>query len=345
MGKRIRTNNGLELDFNLTTMEARQDFVNNLIIDWENKGKPLRTVDLDLLADYVLYGTDSNGLSPVKEKEIEIETRYSTYDKKKTCSLESLLENPIFDENSLKPLTQKTPYKKTRPNFNREEVSDKPEFQELFYQIDTTAALIDYHLKSKPLDSFSSSIQEFLLKTPKPSSLNLYKMRHLLVELRREQFTIRDHYFPILQETGNLINYSSFEEEIQWETDQYSVAPLGIFTPNNPLFTSFLSPKNFSSSDPIYKKPPHTQKTQTLDFLDTSHIYLLLKSYNELRASVIDKPDSTLNFILNTLDFYIQIANFNEESQEILVLKIQKYSNEFISSYINRKYNKKHTPN
>ena len=37
--------------------------------------------------------------------------------------------------------------------------------------------------------------------------------------------------------------------------------------------------------------------------------------------------------------------HFNEQTKEILYLKIQKYTNEFIADYINRKYNKRHTPN
>ena len=47
----------------------------------------------------------------------------------------------------------------------------------------------------------------------------------------------------------------------------------------------------------------------------------------------------------DTLDFYIEATHFNEQTKEILYLKIQKYTNEFIADYINRKYNKRHTPN
>ena len=47
----------------------------------ENKTSPSKA-QLDMLADYILFGKDQNGYSPVDKGEIEIETKYKSYKKK-----------------------------------------------------------------------------------------------------------------------------------------------------------------------------------------------------------------------------------------------------------------------
>ena len=195
MSRRKRTNNGLVLNFDLETMEERQNYVNDLIAEWESKGKILREVDLTLLADYVLYGKDKDGLSPVKKKEVEIDTKYDSYERKNIPSLNQLMEQPSFDETTLLPLTVKQPYKKSiNKNFNRTEVQDIKEFHQLWKDIDNLAAEIDFFTGKKELEDFPTEVQEHLNSLSSvPTQLNLYKKKHTLIEMRRQQFTMRDY--------------------------------------------------------------------------------------------------------------------------------------------------------
>lgn len=356
MAKRRRTNNGLVLDFDLETISDRQNYVNNLVAEWQEAGKELREVDLTLLADYVLYGKDKDGLSPVKKKEVEIDTRYSTYERKNVPSLEQLMEQPSFDENILLPLTTKQPYKKNlNKKFDREEVSDIPEFHELWQNIDNLAAEIDFFEGKKELEDFSPEIQQHLkeLKSS-PTQLSLYKKKHTLIEMRREQFTLRDYFIPTTFRHTQPSSYIDREDRsIDWQSFDYEVLPLGVYNVNDPIFYLFLdkgSYINCSKKDAALLEvrknyTPPQQTEHYLDFRNPEHLYQLFKFYEELRVAALDDPESTINLILNTLDFYIEATPFNEQTREILSLKIQKYPNEFISSYINNKYHKKHTPN
>lgn len=349
--KKRRTNNGLILDFSLETMNDRQQYVNNLVKEWEETGRTLREADLELLGDYVLYGKDKDGLSPVKKKEVEIETRYSTYQRKELPSLDELIEQPSFDENLLLPMTTKLPYKKNlNRKFNREEVSDIPEFQELFKTIDKLAAEIDYFEGKKSLEDFPEDFQKYLLTLKKPTQLSLYKKKHTLIEMRREQFTLRDSFIPTTFHRTQL--YTQYETPpIEWQSGNFEILPLGVYTEDNPIFTCFVSKDSYlkgKDADLLKVRKNYTLPQQTkeyIDFRNIEHLYQLFKFYEELRTAAERDPESTINLILNTLDFYIAATPFNEQTKEILSLKIQKYPNEFIAAHINKKYGKKHTPN
>ena len=353
MSRRKRTNNGLVLNFDLETMEERQNYVNDLIAEWESKGKILREVDLTLLADYVLYGKDKDGLSPVKKKEVEIDTKYDSYERKNIPSLNQLMEQPSFDETTLLPLTVKQPYKKSiNKNFNRAEVQDIKEFHQLWKDIDNLAAEIDFFTGKKELEDFPTEVQEHLKSlSSAPTQLNLYKKKHTLIEMRRQQFTMRDYFLPTTFKKQQLSHYIDMEpRSIEWQTFDYQVLPLGVYNNNDPVFTLFIDKGSYlygKDLSLLKQKEIHIPKPteHSIDFRNTEHLYQLFRFYEELRIAAINDPESTINLILNTLDFYIEATHFNEQTKEILYLKIQKYTNEFIADYINRKYNKRHTPN
>lgn len=355
MSRRKRTNNGLVLDFSLESIDDRQSYVNNLVKEWEEKGRTLREVDLTLLADYVLYGKEEDGLSPVKKKEVEIDTRYSTYEKKNIPSLEHLMEQPSFDENLLLPLTARQPYKKNlNKKFNRAEVSDIPEFHDLWRNIDNLAAEISFFEGKNELEDFSPEVQEYLRKLKaSPNQLNLYKKKHTLIEMRREQFTLRDYFIPTtFRRTVPVSTYPDKDiRDINWQSFDYQILPLGVYNKNDPIFTcfidkgSYLYGKDAALLEVRKNYTPPQQTEHYLDFRNIEHLYQLFKFYEDLRIAAIDDPESTVNLILDTLDYYIEATHFNEQTKEILYLKIQKYTNEFIASYINKKYNKKHTSN
>lgn len=350
MPRRKRTNNGLILDFTLETMDERQTYVDKLVKDWEEKGRILREVDLTLLADYILYGKEEDGLSPVKKKEVEIDTKYGSYDKKNLYSLEQLLEYPSFDESSLSPITKKRFYKKGTKNFNREEVSEISEFHELWRGIDNLAAELSFFEGKKELEDFPPEIQNHLKHLPKtPTQLDLYKKKHTLIEMRREQFTLRDFFIPTLFRHTSP-HYQNEITEVRWQDFDYQILPLGVYNKNDPIFTLFIDKGSYlyGKDAALLEKrdfyiPEPTE--HTLDFRNPEHLYQLFRFYEELRIAAIDNPESTINLILDTLDFYIAASHLNEQTKEILFLKIQKYTNEFISDYINKKYHKKHTPN
>ena len=144
--------NRLQLDFSLEQINDRKDFVNIYVQEDQFKKKPLTETELETIANYILWGKDEDGKSLVQKKEIEMETKYSTWNKnRKVESLEELMENPAFDENTIMKTGSVVPTKQKREVFNREQaLKEAPDYlisdyEALFRQIDETDLVINYY--------------------------------------------------------------------------------------------------------------------------------------------------------------------------------------------------------
>ena len=125
----------LDLDFNLSTSKERRHFINEYV-----KNRIFTQKELETMANYILYGKDEDGTNVVDRKEIEINTKYGSYKKKAPESLDSLIENPNFNENKI---THNSIYRKEKPKIDRELDKDVPGMQELWKTIDYFQHLID----------------------------------------------------------------------------------------------------------------------------------------------------------------------------------------------------------
>lgn len=164
------------------------------------------------MANYLLWGKDPiTGLNAKQAGIVDIETKHGTWDKDSNVeSLEGLMESPTFSEASLAPLGS-VPMKIKRETFSRKEALANcpeylvPTFTALFRQIDELDLTIVYYelahnrRKNPPRDQLLAKFTAEEQKTLRERSThwNQYyylKMRHQLVELRREQYTLRDSY-------------------------------------------------------------------------------------------------------------------------------------------------------
>lgn len=141
--------NRLDLDFSINQIEARNEFLYNYLERPEFKKKPLTQDELEMCANYLLWGKDEDGKNAVQRKEVQIETKNKTWTSSKEESLEALLESPTFNENQL--LGGKVPTKIVREVFSREQALKtappdiKKEFQKLFDAIDELELLLNYY--------------------------------------------------------------------------------------------------------------------------------------------------------------------------------------------------------
>ena len=92
--------------------------------------KPPTQSQLETMANYILFGKDSNGQNAVDRGEVQIQTKYSSYRKKKEESLDELTESPTFNEAELKPI-HRSVYKNPKPELDR----SLPELQPLLTTI------------------------------------------------------------------------------------------------------------------------------------------------------------------------------------------------------------------
>ena len=333
-----RTDNGLKLDFTLQDKEERLRYVNKLIEEWDKEGRALRKEDLELIGNYLLYGKDSDGSNPILKKEIEIETKYTTYQKKKAVSLDELISQPTFNEGS--SIRQNPiPYKLPKVKFSREEARAKhiTELEPLFKEIDKISSILK--AKNGELEDTPEN-QEFFCYARSINPYRQYQLKHLLIELRKEQYTIRDYFCPTLQPLPPQATFRGGERDssILWQEGTYEIAPLGLFQPG---LARFINQKDPLTPDYTYNQ----DAPYIFDFRNPEHIYQFIEFYLELETASLSDPESTLVSFLATFQFYMERAKLTPEQLDILQYKIKKYPNQTISEIINKKYLKNHTPN
>lgn len=332
----LRKNSSIQLDFSIPSVEGRRDYICKVIEDLTNQGYTPADSELELFSNYILYGKDNDGTSAVDRKEIQINTKYKTYKKKDDQSLDELSEMPGFSESTAinnNPIQ----YRVKKSKFDREKVKNIPELQPLFEQIDELDNLLRAY--DGKLESNEEN-KQYIEKAKQLSTQSVYRMRHLLVELRREQYTIKDFYHPVLQQLPVHSFYRGGETDssIPWQEGVYEIAPLGFYYPG---MKRFENPKEAEEKDYQFNEGAPF----ILDFRKPEHIYELFEMYLELETAELDDPESTLTPLLNTLHFYIDHAPLTEEQREILYYKIHRVPNNDIARIINTKYETNHTLN
>lgn len=365
--------NRLQLDFSIETATERNRFINTYIENEQFKIQPLTNEELDTIAKYLLYGKDEDGESCISRGEVQVDTKNKTWAQNhKVQSLEYLLnreEGPSLDENQiLKPY--QAHYKNIREVFSREEALQKapdllkPIFSELFNRIDKTELLLNFYelaigkRTKPPRDGLVESLteEEILELKEKAKDLTQYqylKKKHELVELRREQYTLRDSYNTSI--TRDSANAGAPLEELSVLTFDYDIAvyPLGLKTAQSLIFRPFneLNPFIFNENQlkkisSLYWEKQKPRAATYFDFCDMECVYNLFLQYFELKNSYLnDNVDSTTNQLFDTLQYYIGQAGLSDVQQEILSLKIKHWKNQDIANQINKKYQKTYTAN
>ena len=269
----------------------------------------LNDKELETVSNYVLYGKDSTtGESAVDRKEIEIKTKFNSYHKDRCVSLDEMIESPTFDENTL----QKNPtiYKKIKPSIDKEKAKNVPGMQQLWTEIDKMAATL-------------AKLEE----TPNPPpniKKQIYYMKHHLIELRTQQYYLMDSYFPTFIGKKNKDEY--FTEEIEYHMN-YPILPRGVMRVQDEEEFKFPRLIRFGSEQPKLYTDEEVQEMERqrkpfFDFRKPTHIYQLIQHYAEIQDFVKDMPDSPLNNLLWTLDFYIEKANLSP--QQLLIVRDKK---------------------
>ena len=367
--------NRLHLDFSLTTDEERVAFLNEYLQRPEFIKKPPTADELETMGNYVLWGKNPDtGLNAKQAKICDIATKYKTWDNDTVESLEGLMEQPTFNEAALQPLAAGPPLKQKREVFSRKEALAKcpdflvPTFTELFRHIDELDLTINYYdlahgkRKNPPRDTllikFTPEQQEALRQTAESWNQYTYlRQRHNLVDLRREQYTLRDSFAPTIITNDTHITVEpapppSIDVEIE-------VLPLGT---NNGTHTAALLFRDWKDlhpwaydtnqleqiSDVLWKKESYkpTAQQKYIDFRELEHVYQLFQMFFDLEnAAVIAEMESNLPSLMTTLKFYTDQAELSEVQREILDLKLRKVKNIDIADQINKKWGKSYTAN
>lgn len=331
------------------------------------------------MGNYILWGKDPiTGLNAKQAGLVDIPTKHGTWDKDSSVeSLDGLMEMPTFNEAALAPL-ERVPTKIPREIFSREdalrECPDylRPDFLSLFHQIDELDYTIQLYeemhgKRTKPIrdtlaNQFAPSVQQELREiAARWSQYHYLKQRHQLVEMRRQQYTMRDAYkqqiaprpAPVVDEMPT----ARFGEELPvfpcGLVGQCAASSLMFRTWENLIPAAYNEEQLRIVSDFIWEKKAQKPGRNQLffDFRIDEHVYQLFKQYYEFAEDDVNEigglpsDDKTRTALLATLEFYVARADLNEVWRDVLTMKMEKMKNVDIAEAVNAKWGRTYTPN
>ena len=315
-----------KLDFSLQSEEERRNFIDTIDLS------QLTPKQIELCANYILYGKDKTGKSEVDKKRVYINTKYNSYVKKAPESLDAMMENPNFDESIFSK--SKIHYKIVKPTIDREKDADIPTMKELWEGIDALQHMLDVNL---------GKIEDPTIKKLTPTEI--YRLKHTLIDIRRGQYYLKDIFCPTMGKKPARYTFIPYEdaEEIMWNdlNSDYAFAPLGLMGEDGLARLVFEDITKVSYAPDLYN---HNAK-YIVDFRNPKHVYQLLEHYEELVTAAIDQPTSLMGWIGRTLDYYIGRADLKEQHYTIIEMKKRKYSNKAITNRLTELYGLHHTEN
>lgn len=357
--------NRLKLDFSLESASERLDFTNKYLeeISFEPNQSELET-----LSNYLLWGKDEKG--EAVGAEVGLSTKWVKPDDKFE-SLEALSESPAFSSLSFKPLTSATPLKRPRAQFSRSETRRNAPphileaFETLWREIDKADLLVNLYEervgkrtdppREELLRRFTTDDLEAL--TAKAATLSQFaylKLRHELIEMRKEQFTFQDLYKQTILTKPTFSHEREttivFGEDIDVRPAGLATTPVGklIFAPDLTIDPARYNEEQLGKiSHFIWAEK---QEKPIFSFTSPDDIYALYFLKEDLlddieRQKALHNIESNLEDLLLTLDFYERAADLTPAQREILELKIKHKRNQDIADYINGKYGKSYTAN
>ena len=355
--------NRLKLNFQLESAEDRAKFIQEYLPSLNFQPNEY---ELETISNYILWGKDSKGQNAQQAGFVEI--------KKWTAdpveSLDALIETPGFTETSVRPLKE-PPARVQRTTFDRTKaLQNAPDYlvdayNELFRQIDEIELELNYYelfcgrRKLPPREGLISKFteEEQRILNEKAIHLTQYKylkLRHLLVELRSQQYTYSDNFTNrIYSHTASLIPVL-FSETL-YVGDSIGAYPLGLkhsSTLSQKMYPDgrFPAPGDFTDGElqEISKLLWQEMPDIYLDFTNEKHILCMYQLRADLRDQQMEDPSDiygTAVQILNTLQYYEDRAQLEPLQKELLELKLNNIANYDIASQLNKKYNKSYNEN
>jgi len=280
------------------------EITNDRLIEGQSKVSK----QLEQLADYILYGKDvDEERSAVDKKEIVMEPKYSTYKKKQPESLDAILENPNCDERNFKAVGREV-YTNPKPSISREDDADIPGMTELWDFIDHFDLFIK---KVTGKEEWGEGEKQHSL-----SSYDLFKSRHWLIDLRKQQYVLKEGYKPPIR-FKSIIRQST--RKINWDSDSgYAKTQRG----------------NGDDGDWIWV----LVREHTLDFGEATHIQGLINNYSRLKQDSYDDFQSDMKYILWVLEKIVDECNFSDVRKDIIVRKIDGQTNVQLHDYLHITY-------
>lgn len=264
------------LDFNLQAYQERLGLVN--FLDEQGYLQQCPPSELDKVANYLLYAEDVDAEVELKEGS------------KKKVSYETLIESTL-GENNIQKAQEVSIYRIPRPVIDKEKDADIPGMKDLWEAID----IIDekYRYCKEVLEGKRELDPDRKLI---PTYQNKYFMREWMIDLRREQFLLKDIFRPVICNVPNFIGYSIKPDIMGMKIGKHILC----------------------------------DNSMMIDYGNWRHVYGLLKYYSGMKATINDNPYHDWWYIYEFLDELIRKVRWSPEQKIILWRKINKVPNEDI---------------
>ena len=285
--------------------------------------------DLEQMGDYILFGKDDKFLNARDRKEIlQPHRRYDSWLTKdeKNESLDALLENPnTAPEIETKQANDNGPrYKILKPEIRRPKYdsegnlldpgdSDIPGMVELWERIDILQERLEMYKGKKPPNDY--------VRNHPLTSYQLYKFGHILIDIRRHQYYLKDAYKPTLkffnaQQAGKP-HYDFNVNTGLWLTPQEWCARKR-------------NPKPFDLPQPALEDTPEDENgnlywkisDNTIDYENPDHINALIDNYASLLKSSYAELNSPTRDLCFDLELLVGEANLDEIEQFLLEQRV-----------------------
>lgn len=308
---------------------------------------PPSSKDLELMGSYILYGVDENGLNAVKRGEVlDNNKRYKTYVKRadRNESLEEFIESPQGQQVELQPFEYRNTNRTTnprqqirKPKYDKEGNlvdpgdSDIPTMQDLWDAIAHVEKTVRVNEGKEPYSDDVSLLR---------SDYDLYKLKHALVDMRRQQYYLKDmfkptlHFVAIVPPRPQLWSWD--EDSAYWvsqEEWQYKVEH------------TYLSSTSRNLEDYETRTlPDGTLQVRWVimhhdfDWENVDHVKILMKRYSDIYMQVYDKPDSWARAMLFDFDRYFDMCEFSPEVEYIVTRYIDRAKTEDIVEEVKEKF-------
>lgn len=322
------------LDYDLIYADERCDAVAAIIDELDTN--PNET-DLEQMADYILFGKNDKLVSAVDTKDITVpKRRFNSFATKaeQDESLDELLSDPTIAQdiecNAKKVGPEnKSPYKVIRPEIRRTKYDSSgniieygddfdnygnpiPFMRELWASIDKWQERYDMYCGRKEPN-------EWVMHHPK-TKYQLYKMQHFLIELRREQYYIKDVYNPTLHFFNVQKNSHS---KVEYLSDT------GVWLSKQEWCARKRNPKKYDLPQPALQdaKTKDGQyywklSSNEINYEDSHHILALMDNYVRLLKKCYPHPDSDLRHICWDLERLVDNADLTELEYFLFVQRI-----------------------
>ena len=266
-----------KLDYNLQAYQERLGLVNFLVEQGELDGYP--PGELDKVANYLLYAEDVDAEVELKEGS------------KHKVSYEELIETAL-GEGQVQRQKEMSIYKTPKPRIDREKDADIPFMKDLWEAIDVVTE--QYQYCKDVLEGKRDMDPERQLI---PTYQTKYFLREWMIDLRREQFLLKDSFRPPIGSSLTVHGYSEPHDDFGMCIGPHVLCP----------------------------------GEMMVDFGNWQHIYNMLKYYSGMKAKLIDNPYHPWWCMYDFLEELLYKVNWSPEHEHILLRKIDKVPNEQIA--------------